>query len=72
MIRRTGHPVAFHIDAMGESQDFQTGSREGIWWLPNDAASDYLIVTNQGGKTIPITLSLFDSGGRESKLSFSP
>ena len=30
MIRRTGHPVAFHIDATGESQEQQAGSREGI------------------------------------------
>jgi hypothetical protein len=65
MIRRTGHPVAFHIDASAES--FQVGGREGVWWLPNDTASDYLILTNQGGNTIPISLSLYDAAGRESK-----
>jgi hypothetical protein len=67
MIRRTGHPVAFHIDAIGESQEFQVGEREGVWWLPNDSASDYLILTNQGGNAIPLTLSLYDAVGRESK-----
>src|SRR4051812_43759023 len=67
MIRRTGHPVAFHIDGMAESEDFQVGGREGVWWLPNDTASDYLILTNQGGKVLPLTLSLFDAVGRENK-----
>ncbi len=66
MIRRTGHPVAFHIDAIGESQELQVGGREGIWWLPNDTASDYLIVTNQGGNTIPLDLSLYDASGKMS------
>jgi len=66
MIRRTGHPVAFHIDGMGESEDFQVGSREGVWWLPNDTASDYLILTNQGGNTLPLMVSLYDAAGRES------
>jgi len=27
MIHNMGHAIAFHIDAMGESQDFQVGSR---------------------------------------------
>jgi hypothetical protein len=67
MIRRTGHPVAFHIDGIGESQDFQAGSREGVWWLPKDTTSDYLIVTNHGKDAIRISLSLFDAIGRETK-----
>jgi len=66
MIRRTGHAVAFHIDAIGESQEFQIGGREGIWWLPNDTASDYLILANQGGNAIPLDLSLYDASGKMS------
>jgi len=66
MIRRTGHAVAFHIDAIGESQEFQVGGREGIWWLPNATASDYLILTNQGGNTFPLDLSLYDASGKQS------
>jgi len=66
MIRRTGHPVTFHIDAMGESPEFQLGGREGVWWLPNDTASDYLILTNQGSTTIPVDLSLYDASGKNS------
>jgi len=67
MIRATGHAIAVHIDGTGESREFQVGSREGIWWLPNDTASDYLILTNEGGDTIPLTLSLYDAVGSESK-----
>jgi hypothetical protein len=52
MVRRMGHAIAFHIDAMGESQDLQVGSREGIWCLPKDTTSDYLILTNQGKNTL--------------------
>jgi hypothetical protein len=67
MIRRTGHPVAFHIDATVELPDRQTGSREGIWWLPKDTTSDYLILTNLGKNELPLTLSLYDASGRENK-----
>jgi hypothetical protein len=53
MVRNVGHPFAFHIDAAGESPGLQTGSREGVWWLPKDTTSDYLIVTNQGKDPTP-------------------
>src|SRR5258708_10202953 len=33
MVHDTGHPLAFHIDASGESSDYDAGSREGISWL---------------------------------------
>jgi hypothetical protein len=67
MVRNIGHPFAFHIDATGESQDLQAGSREGVWWLPKDTTSDYLILTNQGKITLPLDLSLYDANGKESK-----
>src|SRR5216683_258306 len=67
MIRRTGHPVAFHIDAMGPSEEFQAGSREGIWWLPKETTSDYLILTNQGKDVLTLDLSLYDPSGKQSK-----
>src|SRR5260370_38286626 len=51
---------------MGGLPDLQAGRREGIWWLPNDTASDYLILTNQGGNAIPLDLSLYDASGRMS------
>jgi hypothetical protein len=67
MVRSVGHSIAFHIDAMGEDQTQNAGSREGIWWLPNDTANDYLILTNQGQNTISANLSLYDSNGKEAK-----
>ena len=65
MIHNMGHAIAFHIDATGESQDIQIGSREGIWWLPNDSASDYLILTNQGKSSLSLNLSLSDASGKQ-------
>src|SRR6266851_4955402 len=67
MVHETGHSVAFHIDATGPSEDVQAGSREGIWWLPNTTASDYLILTNQGRNVLPLDLSLYDASGKEHK-----
>jgi hypothetical protein len=67
MLRSIGHPVAFHIDATGELQERQAGGREGIWWLPKDTTSDYLILTNDGQNTISADLSLYDSNGKEAK-----
>lgn len=71
MIRNIGHPFAFHIDAMAETQSDQAGAREGIWWLPKNTTSDYLILTNQGQNAIPVDLSLYDATGKESKQSRS-
>ena len=67
MIHNIGHSIAFHIDATSEEQDLQQGSREGIWWLPNDTATDYLLLTNLGSAPLQVDLSLFDSAGREAK-----
>ena len=72
MIRGVGHSIAFHIDGMGESQDFQAGGREGIWWLPSSSASDYLILTNQGANTLLLDLSLFDARGKASTQRVTP
>jgi hypothetical protein len=67
MVRRMGHAIAFHIDAMGQSQDLQVGSREGIWWFPKDTTSDYLILTNQGKNILPLDLSLYDASGKQAR-----
>lgn len=55
MIRGIGHSIAFHIDGLNESQAFQAGSREGIWWLPNNSTTDYLILVNQSQNLLPST-----------------
>jgi hypothetical protein len=67
MIHNIGHSIAFHIDATGEDPDLQSGSREGIWWLPNNTATGYLVLTNQGSTPLQLDLSLYDSAGREAK-----
>jgi hypothetical protein len=67
MIHDVGHSVAFHIDATGQSSDPAHGSREGIWWLPNDTATDYLVLTNLGSTPLQLDLSVYDSSGREAK-----
>ena len=66
MIRKPGHPIAFHIDATVEDQTQDIGSREGIWWLRNSAANDYLILTNQSQNPLQLNLSLFDASGKAS------
>ncbi len=50
------------------------GSREGIWWLPNSAANDYLVVTNQGQNALQAKLSVFDAAGKPSSqiISLAP
>lgn len=67
MIRNTSHSVAYHLDAIGEIQENHAGSLEGVWWLPNDTASDYLVLANQGSNPLQIDLSLYDSTGKEAK-----
>ena len=67
MLHDIGHSIAFHIDSSSEDQSPNPGGREGIWWLPNETASDYLILTNQGSAPLPVKLSLYDATGRESK-----
>jgi hypothetical protein len=65
MIRSIGHSIAYHFDATGEIQDDYAGSREGIWWIPDQQATHYLLLTNQGSKDLAIDLSLYDSMGKE-------
>jgi len=68
MVFDDGHPIAFHFDAFVEATDYDRGSREGVWWLPNGTAKDYLILTNKGKQPLPTTLTLFDASGRSSVL----
>jgi len=67
MVHDTGHPIAFHIDAIGHIEEFEGASREGIWWLPNDTAKDILVLTNQGGKPLDLTLLLYDAQGKHAE-----
>lgn len=64
MIRGVGKPIALHIDSSSQLATYQTGSREGIWWLPANATSDYLILTNEGKNQLLLGLSLYDASGK--------
>ncbi|HEV2224274.1 MAG TPA: hypothetical protein VGR84_14855 [Candidatus Acidoferrales bacterium] len=64
MIRGVGKPIALHIDSSSQLTSYQTGSREGIWWLPASATSDYLILTNEGKSQLLLGLSLYDASGK--------
>lgn len=63
MVHRESRPIAFHIDAMGKFTEDKDYLREGVWWLPNDKVSDYLVLTNQGDDRMPLVLSIFDAQG---------
>lgn len=52
------------IDAMGQLENDADFLREGVWWLPNEKVSDYLILTNQGDQKMPMNLSLYDASGK--------
>lgn len=71
MVHDMGHPIAFHIDASAELDSTVSTTREGIWWLPRDTTSDYLVLTNQGNNVIPVQVSVYDRLGNESKTRFT-
>jgi hypothetical protein len=66
MIMGVGHSLAFHIDATGQDKTENTGSREGIWWLPNATVTSYLVLANQGQNPLQTTLSVSDAAGKTS------
>jgi hypothetical protein len=73
MVRAVGHSVAFHLDGFIPSPNYQTGSREGIWWVPTQPVTDYLILTNTGDQKLDSSFVLYDAGGKgwQQKLSLS-
>jgi hypothetical protein len=64
MVRATGRPIVFHLDALERGSKYETGSREGIWWLPRDPTTGYLILTNSGEQELQPTLTIYDCGGK--------
>ncbi|SRR5579871_785697 len=55
VVRREGRPIDFHFDAEGGgSKQF-----EGMWWLPVESATSYLILSNPS--RAPVTGKLFFS-----------
>jgi hypothetical protein len=73
MVRAAGRPFDFHLDGFGRGSKYETGSREGIWWLPQGSVTDYLILTNSGDQVLEPNLVLYDSIGKawQQKLNLS-
>jgi hypothetical protein len=61
------------LDAYGRGSKYEVGSREGIWWLPWQSVTDYLILTNSGDQALETGLVLYDSSGKpwQQKLSLN-
>jgi hypothetical protein len=64
MIHYEGKPVAYHFDAAGSEPMFNEGSRESVWWLPNDTTDAHLIIANAGAKPVEAVVSLFAQSGK--------
>jgi hypothetical protein len=74
MVRIDGRPIAFHLDAYSHNLSPGRASREGIWWLPRESVSDFLILANAGDQKLVPTLTVYDSGGKawHQQLSLGP
>jgi hypothetical protein len=74
MIHGIGHPFSFHIDPSEQVPNYETGSREGVWWLPQDTTTDYLILANRGRDPIDLVVSVYDASGKEfqQKVALAP
>ena len=59
MVYREGHPIDFHFDGYdAASNDGYFSGIEGIWWLPADTSTDFLIISNPSRKPVAGTLHL--------------
>jgi hypothetical protein len=59
MVRRDGQPFDFHFDADDAgSVIYTSGGLEGVWWVPDQSSTDYLILSNPSKKTITGSLVL--------------
>jgi len=67
VVRREGHPIEFHFDAEGSS----SRAFEGMWFLPTENATDYLIVSNPTNQPVTGKLILSDTSGGARQLSLT-
>lgn len=64
MVHREGLPIAFHFDAERINPAYAEGSWEGIWWLPNDTANSYVVLSNSSAEPLPVTVQVSDPSGK--------
>ena len=74
IVRREGQPIDFHFDADDAGSPlYTTGGIEGMWWVPDQTSTDYLILTNPAEKTVAGALILsLPSANRRIQLSIGP
>jgi hypothetical protein len=65
IVRSTAHPIMFHLDAFPRPLNFQSGSREGIWWIENQQDAHALILTNLSDHKVQSEVSLSNASGQE-------
>lgn len=70
IVQRQGRPIDFHFDASNASS-YNSGGIEGIWWLPAESATDYLILTNPSKKTVNANLALSTQSGNNPRVPVS-
>ncbi len=62
IVRREGQPIDFHFDADDAGSPlYTTGGLEGMWWVPAQTSTDYLILTNPASKAVTGSLILSSS-----------
>lgn len=66
VVQRIGAPISFHFDGDDADESERLQKLEGIWWLRNDTATDYLILSNSSAKPIQVRATLGDlSNGKQ-------
>jgi len=63
MIRVQGQPIAFHLDAEFEALVPRKASTEGLWWLPRESVTDFLVLTNSSEQSLNTILTIYNSAG---------
>jgi hypothetical protein len=67
IVRHEGHPIDFHFDAEGNAAT----SSEGVWWLPAETSTAYLILSNPTENPVSAQLALSDAAGATHRQSLT-
>jgi len=58
MVHREGAPIDFHFDASAVgTQLYPTAGLEGVWWVPAQSSTTYLILSNPSRKVVTGSLA---------------
>jgi len=74
LVQREGHPIEFHFDGFGSDPTSGSGGIEGIWWLPKETSTDYLVISNPSPNVVKGNLNLTSPSGppRQIPLTIKP